>query len=74
MPGFCKASTIEGIASQSFVLTPGRYVGAEEQEDDGEAFAEKYPRLLAELEACFEEGERLIRVVRAQLGELPDGA
>jgi len=35
------------------VLTPGRYVGAEEQEEDAEPFEEKYPRLLAELEACF---------------------
>ena len=46
-------------SKHGFVLTPGRYVGAEEQEDDGEPFAEKYPRLLAELEECFGEGERL---------------
>ena len=50
IPGFCKAATIEEIAKHGFVLTPGRYVGAEEQEDDAEPFAEKYPRLLAELE------------------------
>ena len=56
IPGFCKAETIEGIAKHGFVLTPGRYVGAEEQEDDGEPFAEKYPRLLAELEECFRRG------------------
>ncbi len=49
------------------MLTPGRYVGAEAQEDDGEPFAEKYPRLLAELEECFGEGERLMAVVRARL-------
>ena len=66
-PGFCKAETIPGIAKHGFVLTPGRYVGAEEQEDDGEPFAEKYPRLLAELEACFEEGERLTGLVRERL-------
>lgn len=68
LPGFCKSETIKGIGKHGFVLTPGRYVGAEEQEDDGEPFAEKYPRLLAELEECFAEGERLIGVVRDQLG------
>ena len=46
---------------------PGRYVGAEEQEDDGEPFEEKYPRLLAELEEELTEGERLTAVVRARL-------
>lgn len=66
-PGFCKATTIEGIAQHGFVLTPGRYVGAEAQEDDGEPFEEKYPRLLAELEEYFDEGERLMGVVRDQL-------
>lgn len=70
IPGFCKATTIEGIGKQGFVLTPGRYVGAEEQEDDGEPFEEKYPRLLAELEDCFAEGERLIGVARKQLREV----
>jgi type I restriction enzyme M protein len=65
--GFCKSETIEGIGKHGFVLTPGRYVGAEEQEDDGEPFAEKYPRLLAELEECFAEGERLMGVVRHNL-------
>jgi len=66
-PGFCKAETIQGIRKHGFVLTPGRYVGAEEQEDDGEPFAEKYPRLLAELEECFGEGEQLVRIVRERL-------
>ena len=72
VPGFCKAETIEGIAKHGFVLTPGRYVGAEAQEDDGEPFEEKYPRLLAELEECFTEGERLMGVVRQRLGGLAD--
>ena len=67
VPGFCKAETIEGIKKQGFVLTPGRYVGAEEQEDDGEPFTEKYPRLLAEIEGSFAEGERLTAVVRERL-------
>lgn len=73
VPGFCKSETIEGIGKHGFVLTPGRYVGAEEQEDDGEPFAEKYPRLLAELEECFAEGERLMGVVRTRLAGLHEG-
>ncbi len=70
VPGFCKSETVEGIGKHGFVLTPGRYVGAEVQEDDGEPFAEKYPRLLVELEECFVEGERLMEVVRAKLNEV----
>lgn len=70
VPGFCKAETIEGIGKHGFVLTPGRYVGAEEQEHDGESFAEKYPRLLSELEECFEQTERLMSAARAQLAEI----
>ena len=72
IPGFCRAETIAGIGKHGFVLTPGRYVGAEEQVDDGEPFAEKYPRLLAELEACFGEGERLMSVVRERLKGVSD--
>jgi type I restriction enzyme M protein len=69
-PGFCKATTIEEIKKHGFVLTPGRYVGAEEQEDDGEPFAEKYPRMLAELEERFAEGERLTGLVRDRLAQI----
>jgi type I restriction enzyme M protein len=72
MPGFCKSATIDDIAKHGHVLTPGRYVGAEEVEDDAEPFAEKYPRLVAELEECFAEGERLTAVVRERLRSLND--
>ena len=72
IPGFCKAATIAEIAKHGFVLTPGRYVGAEEQEDDGEPFAEKYPRLVAELEEHFVEGERLTALIREKLGGVTD--
>ncbi len=74
IPGFCKAEKIEGIKKHGFVLTPGRYVGAEAQEEDAEPFAEQYPRLLAKLEACFGEGERLMGVVRARLEGLRNGS
>lgn len=70
IPGFCRRETIDGIQKHGFVLTPGRYVGAEEQEDEGEPFAEMYPRVLAELEGCFAEGERLMAVVREKLERL----
>jgi type I restriction enzyme M protein len=72
IPGFCKAVSVEEIKKHGFVLTPGRYVGAKEQEDEDEPFTEKYPRLLAELEECFGEGERLKAVVREKLGGLQD--
>lgn len=71
--GFCKTENIEGIGKHGFVLTPGRYVGAEEQEDDGEPFAEKYPRLVTELEECLSEGERLTVVIRKMLEGLSSG-
>jgi type I restriction enzyme M protein len=66
-PGFCKSAKTEEIASHGYVLTPGRYVGAEEVEDDGEPFAEKMPRLVAELGAQFEESAKLEKAIRANL-------
>lgn len=73
IPGFCKAATTEEIKKTGFVLTPERYVGTEEQEDDGEPFAEKYPRLLAELEECFAEEEKLTTSVRKYLAAVQGG-
>ena len=70
IPGFCKPATLAEIAQYGHVLTPGRYVGTEEQEDDAEPFAEKYPRLMAELEEQLAEGERLADVVRRALREV----
>jgi len=57
--GFCRSANTEDIASHSWVLTPGRYVGAEEVEDDGEPFEEKMPRLVAELHGQFAESAKL---------------
>jgi type I restriction enzyme M protein len=70
IPGFCKLSTTAEIEKHGFVLTPGRYVGAEEQEDDGEPFVEKFPRLVAELEEHFAEGERITTLVRERLTQV----
>ncbi len=69
-PGFAKPATIAEVATHGHVLTPGRYVGAEEQEEDAEPFAEKYPRLVAELEEQLAHGERLAAVVRDQLSRV----
>jgi type I restriction enzyme M protein len=69
-PGFAKPATIDEIAKHGFVLTPGRYVGAEDIEEDAEPFAEKYPRLVAEVEECFNDGERLTIAIREQLGRV----
>ncbi len=70
IPGFCKAAKLEEIKKHGFILTPGRYVGAEAQEDDGEPFEQKFPRLLAELEACFSESDEIKNYLLASLREL----
>lgn len=65
--GFCKSATTAEIAAHGHVLTPGRYVGAEEIEDDGEPFDEKMPRLVAELNAQFAESAKLETLIKANL-------
>jgi len=67
VPGFCKSASTADIAARGHVLTPGRYVGAEEVEDDGEPFEEKMPRLVAELESQFAESAKLEAAIRANL-------
>jgi type I restriction enzyme M protein len=71
--GFCKSATTAEIATHGHVLTPGRYVGAEEIEDDGEPFEEKMPRLVAELHAQFEESAKLEKAIKANLKGLGYG-
>ena len=68
--GFCKSATTEEIAKHNFVLTPGRYVGAGEVEDDGEPFNEKFTRLMGELRVQFAEGRRLEKEIEDRLGAL----
>ena len=67
IPGFCKSATTTEIAAHGHVLTPGRYVGAEEVEDDGDPFEEKMPRLVAELHAQFAESAKLEAAIRKNL-------
>jgi type I restriction enzyme M protein len=73
VPGFCKSATTAEIAAHGHVLTPGRYVGAEEVEEDGEPFEQKMPRLVAELEAQFAEAAKLEQAIRANLRGLGYG-
>ncbi|HEY9070307.1 MAG TPA: class I SAM-dependent DNA methyltransferase [Candidatus Ozemobacteraceae bacterium] len=71
--GFCKSATTDEIASHGHVLTPGRYVGAEEVESDGEPFEQKMTRLVAELQSQFAESAKLERVIKANLKGLGYG-
>jgi len=68
--GFCAVKTLQDIAAQDFILTPGRYVGIAEQEDDGEPFAEKMQRLTSELSGLFAESHRLEDEIKKQLGSI----
>jgi type I restriction enzyme M protein len=65
--GFCKSATLEEIRAHQHVLTPGRYVGAEDVEEEDEPFEVKFPRLVARLEEQFEEGRRCADAIRAAL-------
>ena len=73
VPGFCRAATTEEIAAHGYILTPGRYVGAEAAEDDDEPFEEKMKRLTAKLEEQFAESARLEKAIRKNLRGLGYG-
>jgi len=72
-PGFCKSATLEEVRKHGHVLTPGRYVGAEAQEDDGEPFDEKMGRLTATLREQQAEAAKLDAAIAANLKELGYG-
>ena len=65
--GFCKAATLDEIKENNYVLTPGRYVGIEEQEDDGIPFEEKMKKITQELKEQFEESHKLEQEIRKNL-------
>jgi len=65
--GFCSVVTTEEIAKQEYILTSGRYVGIEEQEDDGEPFEEKMTRLTSELSEMFAKSHELENEIRQKL-------
>ncbi|MBI4027119.1 MAG: N-6 DNA methylase, partial [Verrucomicrobia bacterium] len=72
-PGFCKSATLEDIRKHGHVLTPGRYVGAEAVEDDGEPFEEKMKRLVTTLCQQQAEAAKLDTAIAANLKELGYG-
>ena len=69
-PGFCKSATLEEIQKHGHVLTPGRYVGAAPQEDDGEPFQEKMARLTAQWREQQAEAQRLDSEIATNLDRL----
>jgi len=73
IPGFCKSATLDDIRKHGHVLTPGRYVGAEAQEDGGEPFEEKMKRLTMKLEEQFAESARLQQAIHENLAILGYG-
>jgi type I restriction enzyme M protein len=73
LPGFCKAANLDDIRKHSHVLMPGRYVGAEAAEDDGEPFEEKMQRLAATLRKQQAEAAKLDSAIAANLEGLGYG-
>jgi type I restriction enzyme M protein len=72
-PGFCKSAALEEVRKHGHVLTPGRYVGADAQEDDGEPFEQKVKRLVAMLHEQQAEAVKLDASIAANLKELGYG-
>lgn len=68
--GFCAVATTEEIAKQDYILTPGRYVGIEEKDDDNEPFEEKMTRLTSELSEMFTKSHELEDEIRKKLGAI----
>jgi type I restriction enzyme M protein len=73
VPGYCKSATLEEVRKHGHVLTPGRYVGAEAVEDDGEPFEEKMQRLVATLREQQAEAAKLDAAIAANLKEVGYG-
>ena len=71
--GFCKSADIGEIRRHSHILTPGRYVGVETVEDEGEPFPDKMQRLTTRLEEHFAESARLDQSIRENLRKLVYG-
>ncbi|ENM3965505.1 type I restriction-modification system subunit M [Vibrio cholerae] len=65
--GFCFSAKLEDLQKHDYVLTPGRYVGAADAEEDSEPFADKMQRLTAQLKSQFEESDRLEKAIKENL-------
>jgi type I restriction enzyme M protein len=70
IPGFCKAATLEEVEANNFVLTPGRYVGAEDIEDDGIPFEEKVAVITSSLAEQFEKSNELQERIKENLEKI----
>ena len=71
--GFCKSASLDEIRKHGHILTPGRYVGSEETEEDDEAFEEKMKKLTAELSRQMEEGKKLDEEINKNLKSIGYG-
>ncbi len=67
VPGFCKAASLEEIRTHNYVLTPGRYVGAADVEEDEVSFAERFASLQSNLDEQFARADQLTATIRAKL-------
>ena len=70
IPGFCKSATFEEIRKHNHILTPGRYVGIEEQVEDEELFEDKMKSLTQELSEQFKESDKLEKEIKENLGSI----
>lgn len=70
IPGFCKVTTLEEIAKNGYVLTPGRYVGVEDEVDDGIPFADKMQKMETDLKKYFHESEKLEKEILENLKKI----
>lgn len=70
VPGFCKKATLDEIKEHDYVLTPGRYVGSQEVEEDDEAFEEKMQKLTAELKGQFTQNHELEKQIKENLKKI----
>jgi type I restriction enzyme M protein len=70
VPGFCKVASLDEVRNHKYALTPGRYVGAEEAEEDDETFEEKIQRLVGQLSKEMDESDRLDEEIKANLKEI----
>src|SRR2546426_4570316 len=73
VPGFCKSVSLKEIDNQGWILTPGRYVGAEQEEDDVEAFEERMLSLTAELSEQMKKGKKIDEEIRKNLSRIGYG-
>ena len=68
--GYCKSASLDEVKAQDYILTPGRYVGVKEAEDDGIPFDEKMASLTADLKTQFAESDRLQNEIKTQLAKV----